>query len=541
MTMMRGLWTAVCMTACAVAMGAMEPAEAMKSPLEYEREFADWMQRHHITFKDALEFAKRLQTYIANDIFILAHNAAHDLHGFTLGHNEFSHLSFDEFKVHMTGFKIPQGFTQQHLEANTSTVLRSANVPESIDWVEKGGVTPVKNQGMCGSCWAFSATGAIEGATFVSSGKLPSLSEQELVDCDTNDMGCNGGIMDHAFEWVEEHGGICSEQDYEYQAKGAVCRTCEEVVKVTGYQDVTPNDEQALKAAVAQQPVSVAIEADQPEFQFYKSGVFAKKCGTQLDHGVLVVGYGTDNGNKFWKVKNSWGDSWGEKGYIRLARETGEPAGKCGVAMYPSYPFAQLVKKDAERAPAVETTAPKSTPPVQKATEKKSKATPSLATLVGSSATISQCGDKEKSIIHFDDLEITPKSPKRGKPIVFFGNGDVKQGFETADFKLIVKLAGTQVYKHAGTICGDTHVPLPLGLGHIDVHGFACPMKQGKFENLKVHVNLPIIAPSGNYEIQLLSGNSNSEDSLFCVHVGLDLENDEDFKKGHVYEYLPNM
>ncbi|KUF83058.1 Phosphorylated adapter RNA export protein [Phytophthora nicotianae] len=364
-------------------------ADALKTPLEYEHEFSAWMKTHSISFSDALEFAKRLENYIANDMYILEHNLENAWTGVKLGHNEFSHMSFDEFKFKMTGFEMP-----------TAT------------WnSDKGGVTPVKNQGMCGSCWAFSTTGAVEGAAYVSSGKLVSLSEQELVDCDHNgDMGCNGGLMDHAFAWIEDHGGICSEDDYEYKAKAQVCRDCEKVVKVTGFQDVNPQDEHALKVAVSQQPVSVAIEADQKAFQFYKSGVFNLTCGTRLDHGVLAVGYGSDNGQKFWKVKNSWGSSWGENGYIRLAREENGPAGQCGIASVPSYPFATLISKDeqteTEKVVEEQRSVPADNPVESFPAEERDFRPMNLADLF-SSAKITQCGDVGSAIIDFSDLEVT--------------------------------------------------------------------------------------------------------------------------------------
>lgn len=493
---------------------------AMKTPLEYEREFAAWMEAHRITFHDALEYAKRLENYIANDLLILTHNAAYHLHGFTLGHNEFSHLSKEEMKAQLFGFEMPRGYLETRRTAqNASLVVQNVEAPESIDWVEKGGVTPIKNQGKCGSCWAFSTTGAVEGATFVASGILPNLSEQELVDCDDNgDMGCDGGLMDHAFQWIEQH-GICSENEYTYKGKEAVCRECKQVVKVTGFQDVQPNNEGALKTAVAQQPVSVAVQANLPEFLFYKSGILSSSCGTDLDHGVLIVGYGEENGQKYWKIKNSWGESWGEKGYVRLARDIDDSRGKCGIAMVPSYPFASMIEDSTLS----------------------SLSTQQQENPIDSSASISQCGDKDTAIISFDELDITPKAPKRGKPVMFFGKGMVKKSFDSANFKMTVKLGGAQVYTHSGVMCGNTHVPLPLGLGHIDVHGFDCPMKQGKFDGLKVDVNLPVIAPAGNYEIQLTSGGSadSMDDSLFCVHVELQLDNEEQYRHGHVYEFLP--
>lgn len=175
---------------------------------------------------------------------------------------------------------------------------------------------------------------------FAATGQLISLSEEDLVQCDKGaDQGCQGGLMDHAFGWVKAN-GICAEEDYPYTSGGGVrgaCRTpaCTPVVTVSGHEDVPSNDEDALKAAVSKQTVSVAIEADKSAFQLYAGGVLdSAGCGKQLDHGVLLVGYGSDGGKDFWKVKNSWGPSWGEQGYIRMVR------GKnmCGIAMQASYP-----------------------------------------------------------------------------------------------------------------------------------------------------------------------------------------------------------
>lgn len=255
-----------------------------------------------------------------------------------LGVNEFADLTAEEFASTYIGGYRPDLKT----DVPKMPFPGKSGVPldDAVDWVAKGGVTPVKNQQRCGSCWAFSATGAVEGAYFVASGQLVSLSEEDLVQCDrSGDEGCNGGLMDHAFDWVKTN-GLCSEDDYPYTSGGGVrgtCKTpkCQPVVQVTSHVDVPEEDEDALKEAVSKQPVSVAIEADKMAFQLYKGGVLDnKKCGTALDHGVLLVGYGTDGGADYWKVKNSWGGSWGEEGYIRMAR------GKnmCGISQQASYP-----------------------------------------------------------------------------------------------------------------------------------------------------------------------------------------------------------
>jgi len=219
-------------------------------------------------------------------------------------------------------------------------------LPASIDWVTKGAVTPVKNQGECGSCWAFSTTGSLEGANFVQNGKLESLSEQQFVDCAASygTNGCNGGMMDDAFKFAENT-AICTEDSYPYRGRVGNCLTCDTngltSGAVTGYKDVATDSQEDLMSAVAQQPVSIGIEADQKVFQLYKGGVLSGMCGAKIDHGVLVVGYGTDaTGGDYWKVKNSWDVSFGEDGYVRLARGK-EGAGECGILTTPSYPVVQ--------------------------------------------------------------------------------------------------------------------------------------------------------------------------------------------------------
>jgi len=200
-------------------------------------------------------------------------------------------------------------------------------------------VPPVKAPGMCGSCWAFSTPGSVEGA-WVIQGKntLVSLSEQQLVDCSQaeGNEGCNGGLMDYGFQYIIDNGGICTEAAYAYTGTDGTCKkTCEKVVKISGYKDIPSGNETSLLNAVGTVgPVSIAIEADQSGFQFYSGGVFDGACGTSLDHGVLAVGYGTDSGKDYWTVKNSWGASWGETGYIRMIRNKNQ----CGLTLAASYP-----------------------------------------------------------------------------------------------------------------------------------------------------------------------------------------------------------
>merc|ERR1711998_763295 len=216
-----------------------------------------------------------------------------------------------------------------------------ADLPASVDWRKEGAVTPVKNQGQCGSCWSFSTTGSMEGRWFLKNKTLVSLSEQQCVDCSHNDQnaGCNGGLMDSAFKYAEGT-AIETEAQYPYKGRDGTCAAKGGSVEVKSYQDVTVNDPSALAAAVAEGPVSVAIDAGSIFFQLYFGGIMKHFCGTSLDHGVLVVGYGTENGTDYWLLKNSWGASWGESGYFRMLRDMSKQGpGFCGLQKSASYPI----------------------------------------------------------------------------------------------------------------------------------------------------------------------------------------------------------
>ncbi|XP_050228529.1 senescence-specific cysteine protease SAG39-like [Mercurialis annua] len=299
-----------------------------------------WMTRFGRVYPDPNEKEIRYEIFKENVQLIESFNKDASK-PYKLGINKFADLTNEEFKTSRNRFK-------GHMCSSQAGPFKYENVtaiPTTMDWRKKGAVTPIKDQGQCGSCWAFSAVQAVEGITQLSTGKLISLSEQELVDCDVKgvDQGCEGGLMDDAFKFILQNKGLTTEANYPYDGSDGTCSTKKEsnpAATITGFEDVPANNEAALMKAVALQPVSVAIDASGSDFQFYSSGIFTGECGTELDHGVGAVGYGESNGMKYWLVKNSWGTEWGEEGYIRMQKDIDAEEGLCGIAMQASYPTA---------------------------------------------------------------------------------------------------------------------------------------------------------------------------------------------------------
>ncbi|TVU07294.1 hypothetical protein EJB05_47343, partial [Eragrostis curvula] len=304
---------------CSAVLAARELSDDSAMVARHEQ----WMTQFGRIYKDDTEKAGWFEVFKANVKFIESFNAGNNK--FWLGVNQFADITNDEFRATKTnkGFnpsmaKVPTGFRYENVGMDA--------LPASVDW----------RTNVVSCCWAFSAVAAMEGIVKLSTGNLISLSEQELVDCDTHgeDQGCNGVII--------KNGGLTTESNYAYNAEDGKCKAgSNSAATIKSYEDVPANDEASLMKAVANQPISVAVDGGDMTFQFYSGGVMTGSCGTDLDHGIAAIGYGTDSdGTKYWLMKNSWGTTWGENRFLRMEKDISDKRGMCGLAMQPSYPTA---------------------------------------------------------------------------------------------------------------------------------------------------------------------------------------------------------
>jgi C1A family cysteine protease len=297
---------------------------AALSERDYQDQFVNWMGTFDKTYAHE-EFFARFNTFKSWVDFVAVHNAGN--HTWQAGLNQFSDLTPAQFAAQQL-----TGLLSEPIEPTAENM--AVFTPENdIDWRSKGAVTPVKNQGQCGSCWAFSAIGIIEGWSFNKDGVLHDLSEQQINDCAGafGNQGCNGGWHDKAVDWAATKGN-CKQADYPYKARNQVCQTTCTAVTKPNPSAPKGTTEAALASALEKGPVGVAVDAS-GGFQSYHSGVFSGPCGTQLNHAILAVGSGTSGAQKYWIVKNSWGTTWGDKGYISLVQGKNQ----CGVNMHTAW------------------------------------------------------------------------------------------------------------------------------------------------------------------------------------------------------------
>jgi len=312
--------------------------------------------------------------------------------------------------------------------------------------------------------------------------------------------------MDNAFEFIERAGGLCTESSYPYHAREGHCILedygCDPVkgTQVVSWVDVSPTEE-ALKSAITQQPVSVAIEADQFTFQFYSSGVLTGSCGTRLDHGVLAVGYGEDeNGTKFWKLRNSWGGAWGEQGYIRIERGKRQEGGQCGVLLMASYPAVEEAVPD-KLLPAAQFFAQAH----------------AHQDVLSVTASAKDCGGTG---LTFTEFEIPPM--KRGEAARMVSKGALQAGLVLSggDLDFSFSTSEAEVYSDKINMCGEQVISLPLHLGDVHIYGLNCPAS-GQAE-LALEMKIPALVPKGAYKI-LAKGSNASNSNLMCVEVDLQM------------------
>ncbi|KAK1151588.1 cathepsin K-like [Acipenser oxyrinchus oxyrinchus] len=327
------MWYGTLLVLVAMAM----PVSAQDWSLDSEWE--EWKQTYRKQYNGMNEEVIRRAVWEKNMKLIAAHNQEYELgmHSYELGMNQLGDMTTEEMAEKMTGLQMPLSRDPN----NTFIPNPNMELPKSVDYRKKGYVTPVRNQGSCGSCWAFSSVGALEGQLKKTTGQLVELSPQNLVDCTTDNDGCGGGYMTNAFKYVQENNGIDSEEAYPYTGEQGECiyNKTGRAATCKGFKEIPEGSERALHSAVAKVgPVSVGIDATLSSFQFYKRGIYYDPACNKdnINHAVLAVGYGSYKGKKYWIIKNSWSEDWGNKGYILMARNRNN---MCGIANLASYPI----------------------------------------------------------------------------------------------------------------------------------------------------------------------------------------------------------
>ncbi|OVA16492.1 Granulin [Macleaya cordata] len=336
--------------------------------------FERWREKHGKVYKHEEEKKFKFESFKKNLKYIMERNYLKKMKKRGLrndddeliGHHEvglnvFADMNNEEFREVYLSSKMAKPRKNHKMISELRKMegqMMNCEAPASVDWRKKGVITAVKNQGQCGSCWAFSSTGAMESINAIVTGDLISLSEQELVDCDTSCNGCGGGNMDYAFEWVINNGGIDTESGYPYTAQDGTCNITKvetKVVTIDGYEDVA-QEENALLCSVVNQPISVGIDGSALDFQLYTGGIYDGECSADpkdIDHAVLIVGYGSKDDQDYWIVKNSWGTGWGMGGYIYIKRNTDLEYGVCAINAMASYPTKNSVSPSPFPSPVI--------------------------------------------------------------------------------------------------------------------------------------------------------------------------------------------
>jgi len=329
---------AILAVAGAIAVGMLNCRKTVQVTEAEEAAFARWATEFGKIYNTPSERAYRRSVFLKT---LLSVQNLNKVNTYRSGLNQFSDMTFEEFLAKYTGLNKPNSDEKNYADLSGIEIL------PAVDWRNQPNVVnPIKNQGQCGSCWAFSATSAIESAYSLKTTTLYDLSEQQMVDCSSlfGNQGCNGGWMNRAFLYIKTMGGQMKNSDYPYVAQDEKCKfkKADAVVKISGYTDIPAQNCEAIRTAVNTQPISVAIEVTN-SFMKYQSGVYTTtECGTQVNHAVNVVGYNSQpsSGSPYWIVRNSWGTSWGSQGYILMDMSDTDPKshGLCAICDYGTYP-----------------------------------------------------------------------------------------------------------------------------------------------------------------------------------------------------------